>query len=160
MALKFNQEAYIITDQSGNIKFSTDRKMPTFVEEIVGFYDVRNVIEGGDTSNIINRKDEFVITTNPIINKNDYIVFPFFKIYGGVSDTAGTIITGGGSIVLRVLRQPSTGLYLGSSLLSVEVEEDQLKFVINHALDRTGFKNITGDDIIKLAYRIYYGRFT
>jgi hypothetical protein len=134
--------------------------MPVFLEDIIGFYDVRNVVEAGNSDNIINRKDEFVLTTNPIINKDDYIVFPFFKIYGGVSDTQNNVITGGGSIVLRVIRQPSTGLYLGSSILSVEVEEDKLKIIVNHAMDKTGYKNIIGDDTIKISYRIYYGRFT
>lgn len=160
MGLSLTQENFTIKDQLGNVKFSMDRKMPAFLTETVGYFNVRNIVENNDTSTVINRQDELILTTNPIINKNDYIVFPYFKIYGGVSDTQNTVLTGGGSIVLRVIRQPSTGLYLGSSILSVDVQEDQLKIVIDHSLDKSGFRNIIGDDLVSVGYKIYYGRFS
>lgn len=160
MGLNLNQEDFTITDSVGNIKFSTERKMPTIISDISGIISLDTVVKDGDTSSIINRKDEYILSTNPLINKDDYIIIPFFKINGGVSDTENTVIAGGGSLLLRVIRQPSTGIYLGSSIMSVEVEEDQLKIVVNNSLDKTGFKNIIGDDIVNVSYRVYYGRFS
>ena len=62
--------------------------------------------------------------------------------------------------MLRVIRQPSTGLYLGSTLLTFVAEAETLKIVAKHSFDKKDFTNITGDDEILISYRVFYGRFS
>jgi hypothetical protein len=160
MGLNFSKSDFTITDENGNIKFSIDRKMPIMLQNISGTLSVSKILAENPAATIVNRRDEFILSTSTEINNQNYVIFPYFRVNGGVSDTGQTVICGGGSIVLRVIRQPSTGLYLGSSLLSVVVEPNLLKLRVDHALDRTNFTNISGDDIINLAYRVHYGRFS
>jgi hypothetical protein len=160
MGFRFNKEDFIFTDNNGEIKFSTQRKMPAILFDISGTISVDKILSEDPNATRVSKVDQFPLITNLIINNNDYFIMPFFRINGGPSDTGESVMTGGGSVVLRVIRQPSTGEYLGSSLLSTTVSNGSLSLTVNHALERGNFKNIVGDDIINVAYRVYYGRFT
>lgn len=160
MGFRFNNQDFLITDSNGNTKFSINRKMPAILFDVAGTISVNKILSDDPNASTVSKVEDFPLITNFLINNNDYFVLPYFRILGGPSDTGDTVITGGGSIILRAIRQPSTGDYLGSSLLSVTVNNGSLSLTVNHELDRGNFKNIVGDDTINVAYRVYYGRFT
>lgn len=160
MGFKFNNSEFTVTDKNGNLKFSADTKMPAILYNISGTISILKILAESPSAALVERTDEFILINNNVINNQNYFILPYFKINGGISDSAQTTICGGGSLALRIIRQPSTGLYLGSSILSTIVESNTLKIQIKHSLDRTGFTNITGDDIINISYRIFYGRFS
>lgn len=159
MGFNFNKDNFVITDSDGNIKFSIDRKMPAILFSTSNIITINPIFLDSITTKV-NRRDEYSVVTNELINNRDYFVYPVFNISGGTADTQGSIITGGGSIVLRVIRQPSTGEYLGSSLLSTIVDGNTLKIVVDHSADKGTFRNISGDVGIIISYKVIYGRFT
>jgi hypothetical protein len=168
MGILFQSDRFEITDASKNIKFSTTRKMPHLLYETTGTFDIPKILDG---TSYVERDDEKIILTNSNINTNDPFTIGFFKITGGPADTGNKVSTGGGSILLRVLRRRNTAEFLGSSILNIKVEQGQLKLSVSQNLDRRenviGVSNILsirdedilGDDTISVSYRVYYGRF-
>jgi len=159
MGFNFDKDDFTITDNDGNIKFSIERKMPAILFSISNIINIEPVFPN-TTVTSVKRRDEYQVVSNELINNRDYFVLPFFKIVGGVADTGNLVATGGGSTVLRVIRQPTTGEYLGSSLLSTIIEGNVLKLVVDHAADRGTFRNISGDTAVTISYKVIYGRFT
>lgn len=169
MGILFQSDRFEITDASKNIKFSTTRKMPHLLYEATGTYTVPLVKTGGFS--YVEREDDQKILTNSNINTNDPFTIGFFKITGGPADTGDKVATGGGSILLRVLRRKNTAEFLGSSILNIKVGQGQLLLSVSQNLDRrenvVGVSNILtirdedvlGDDVITVSYRVYYGRF-
>ena len=166
MGISLNSGTFNITDSLGDIKFSLDRRMPHILYNGIiniyflrGFISIPKILALSLTAKYVDRSDEFILINNSLINTDDYFVMPFYKVNGGVADSGSYVISGSGSVMVREIIQPSTGLYLGSSIITTIVEPGILKIVCKHKFDRQGFTNIAGDDIINLAYRIYYGRF-
>lgn len=163
MGIDLNSSNFTITDRNKQVKFTTQRRMPHILYTVSGVVlDIPKILALSPTADYVERTEETILITNQNINNSNYIIFPFFRINGGPSDTGNGVIAGGGSIILRVIRQPSTGRFLGSTVMTPIVESGQLKLVIKHNLDRreeTSSKNITGDDSLNIGYRIYYGRF-
>lgn len=159
MGFNFNKDNFTITDNNENIKFSIDRKMPAILFSISNIINITPIFLDSTTTRV-NRRDEYFVVSNEIINNRDYFILPFFKIAGGTADTNNYVATGGGSTVLRVIRQPSTGEYLGSSLLSTIVDGNTIKLVVDNSADKGTFRNISGDVAITISYRVIYGRFT
>lgn len=155
--------AFTITDNKGNTKFSLDKQMPHMLHDIFGTIIIPKIYDIGVdiTTPIINRTDELVILSNSYISSNiqDSFILPFFKITGGASDTDNKVISGMGSVIVRKIYQPSTKEFLGSSILNIIIEDNILKLVCNQHIDKTGFVNIEGDTDVSISYRIYYGRF-
>lgn len=159
MGIDLRSTNFTIKDGSGNVKFSADRRIPHLLYNIPGVISVPTILGPYPNATVVERTDEFILINNTNISTSDYFVLPFFKINGGPAESGDSVLTGGGSVLLRIIRQPSTGLYLGSTILNTVVENGTLKLVCKHNLDRTGFTNIEGDDTINVAYRVYYGRF-
>lgn len=159
MGFNFNKDNFTITDDDGNLKFSIDRKMPSILFSVSNIINISPVFLDSITTKV-NRRDEYPVISNELINNRDYFVLPFFNIVGGVAETNNLIATGGGSTVLRVIRQPTTGEYLGSSLLSTIIDGNTIKLVVDHAADKGTFRNISGDTEVTLSYKLIYGRFT
>jgi len=159
MGISFNSDSFKITDKLGNTKFSLDRRMPHILYNIPGVISIPKVLALDPKAKYVDRSDEFILINNSLINTDDYFIMPFYKVNGGVADSGSSVISGSGSVMVREIVQPSTGLFLGSSIITTIVEPGILKIVCKHKFDRQGFTNITGDDVINLAYRIYYGRF-
>lgn len=169
MGILLQSDKFEITDASKNIKFSTARKMPHLLYEATGTFDIPKILDG---QSYIERFDEKIIITNSNINTNDPFIMGFYKITGGVADTGDKVSTGGGSIILRLLRKRNTGEFLGSSILDIKVESGQLKLSISQNLDKRQFggasigltydlsdAEVLGDDVVSVSYRVYYGRF-
>jgi len=162
MGIDLNSSKFTIKDRFGDTKFSTDFRMPHILYDVPGTISVPKILALDPVADYVERTEETILITNQLINNSNYFLMPYFRINGGPSDTGSSVICGGGSVVLRVIRQPSTGEFVGSSLLTAVVESNTIKLIVNHNLDRrslTSSKNITGDDIINVGYRIYYGRF-
>jgi len=162
MGIDLNSSKFTIRDRSGSTKFSTDFRMPHILYDIPGTISVPRILAFDPVSDYVERDEETILITNQLINNSNYFLMPYYRINGGPSDTGSSIICGGGTVVLRVIRQPSTGEFLGSSLLTAIVESNTIKLVVKHNFDRRsliGSKNIVGDDVINVGYRIYYGRF-
>lgn len=162
MGIDLNSSKYTIKDRTGQVKFSTDFRMPHILYDVPGTISVPKILALDPVADYVERTEETILITNQLINNSNYFLMPYYRINGGPSDTGSSVICGGGSVVLRVIRQPSTGEFLGSSLLTAIVESNTIKLVVKHAFDRRSLissKNITGDDIINVGYRIYYGRF-
>jgi hypothetical protein len=159
MGISLNSGAFNITDGSGNTKFSLNRRMSHILYNTPGVISIPKILALDPRAKLVDRSDEFILINNSLINTDDYFVMPFYRINGGVADSGSSVISGSGSIMVREILQPSTGIYLGSSIITTIVEPGYLKLVCKHKFDKQGFANITGDDVINIAYRIYYGRF-
>lgn len=159
MGISLNSGAFNITDSSGALKFALDKRMPHIIYNTPGVISVPKILSVNPTARYVDRTDEFILINNSLINTNDYFLMPFYKINGGPADTGSYVIAGAGSTVVREIIQPSTGLYLGASVITTVVEPGILKIVCKHSFDKQDYTNITGDEIINIAYRIYYGRF-
>jgi len=150
---------FTIKDSLGNIKFSLDRRMPHIIYDLPGTLNVPTILGSTPSAAKIERTDEIILINNSLINTDDYFLLPFMTVTGGYASSNNYVVNATGTTVLRIIKQPSTGLYLGSSLLTFVAEESTLKIKIKHSFDRKGFTNILGDDSISISYRVLYGRF-
>jgi hypothetical protein len=159
MSFSFNSTELVVKDKLGKIKFSLDKKMAPILYNVTGTIQIPAVLAADPTASFVARTDEFPIVSDDLINTNDYFIMPFYAINGGISDNSGFVTSGQGSVQVREITQPSTGEYLGCSIMTTIVENGVLKIICKHNLDRGQYINIAGDVIINVAYRIYYGRF-
>ena len=162
MGIDLNSSKYTIKDRSGQTKFSTDFRMPHILYDVPGTISVPKVLALDPISDYVERTEETILITNELINNSNYFLMPYYRINGGPADTGTSVICGAGTVVLRIIRQPSTGEFVGCSLVTAVVESNTIKLVVKHNLDRRSLissKNIVGDDVINVGYRIYYGRF-
>jgi hypothetical protein len=157
-SFSFDSSGLIIKDNLGHTKFSLDKRMSPILYNVTGVIEVPPVLLD-PTSKYVDRTDEFVLVNNALINTNDYFILPFYTISGGVSESLNTVTSGVGSIQLREIIQPSTGIYLGSTVMTTIAEDGVLKIVCKHSLDKQFYVNVSGDSVVFVAYRIYYGRF-
>jgi hypothetical protein len=159
MGLTLEKDNFKITNNLGDTKFSLDKRMPHIIYNLPGVLSIPMVIGGDPNISFVDRTDEFILINNSIITDQNYFLMPFYTIQNGVSDSGSYVISGVGSTIVRVIRQPSTGLLLGSSIITTIVEAGVLKIVCKNNFDRQGYNTVEGDDTINLAYRVYYGRF-
>lgn len=160
MGIELNNRSFVIKNSVGQVKFSTDRQMPHLLYDIPGSFNIPPILAGNPDAQIVDEQNELIVITNTNINSQNYFLLPFFKINGGPAATGSSVIVGGGSILARIYRQPTTGEFLGSTILTAVVDGNSLKISVSNNLDRTGITgSVTGDDIINVAYRIYYGRY-
>lgn len=164
MGISFNKnDAFTIKNFSGETKFSLSKRMPHIIHDISGTASIPIVLDIYSTSRnvVVNRVDEIAILANTklSINKEDSFIMPYYKIDAGEAYTSNLVISGAGSILLRKLTQPSSGEFLGCSILNIVQEQGNLKIVCNQHIDRSGYDSIAGDVAINISYRVYYGRF-
>lgn len=160
MGIVLEKNNFTITNSQGKTKFSLDRRIPHIIYNLPGIINVPRITEFSSSATSVERTDEIILINNSLINTNDYFVLPFISVNGGYSDSNNKVINATGSTVLRVIKQPSTGEFLGSSILNFIVEPEILKIVCKHSFDRKGFTNIDGDVTVNISYRVYYGRFS
>jgi hypothetical protein len=160
MSVLLESGNFTITDNLGNTKFALDRRMPHIIYDIPGVTAIPTILGATPTATRVERTDEIILINNSLINTDDYFLLPFISINGGYADSGNYVVNATGTTVLRVIRQPSTGLYLGSTLLTFVAESETLKIVAKHSFDKKDFTNITGDDEILISYRVFYGRFS
>lgn len=164
MGISFNKnDVFTIKNAAGDTKFTLSKRMPHIIHDISGTVSIPKVLDANVTSRyaIVNRVDDVVTLTNVnlSINKEDSFIMPFYKIDTGEAYTSNLVISGAGSILVRRLTQPSSGEYLGCSILNIVQEDGSLKIVCNQHIDRSGYASIAGDVAINISYRVYYGRF-
>ena len=157
-SFSFDSSGITIKDKLGNTKFSLDKKMSPILYNVTGVIEVPLILSD-PTLKYVDRTDEFVLVNNSLINTNDYFILPFYTISGGVSESLNTVTSGVGSVQLREIIQPSTGIYLGSTVMTTIAENGVLKIMCKHSLDKQTYTNISGDAVVFVAYRVYYGRF-
>lgn len=160
MSVVLEKDNFTITDSLGNTKFSLDRRIPHIIYNLPGVVPIPTILGANPNASAVERTDEIVLINNSLINTNDYFILPFVSINGGYADSDNYVVNAAGSTVLRIIRQPSTGIYLGSSIMTFVAEPESLKIVCKHSFDRKGYTNISGDDPINVSYRVYYGRFS
>lgn len=165
MGVILEKNNFTITDSLGNTKFSLDRRIPHIIYNLPGLIPIPTILGADPNASAVERTDEIVLINNSLINTDDYFILPFVAINGGYADTSkgisdNYVINAAGSTVLRIIKQPSTGIYLGSSIMTFVAESESLKIVCKHSFDRKGYTNIVGDDPINVSYRVYYGRFS
>ena len=163
MSIVLEKNNFTITDNKGVVKFSLNNRMPHIINDISGTIEIPRVFKTGVPLNTqsIDREDLVTTISNSYISVNveDSFILPFYKITGGYSDTNNLIVSGTGSVLLRRIVQATTREYLGGSILNLIQENQELKLICNQHLDRSGYTNIEGDDVVNVSYRIYYGRF-
>ena len=161
MGISLNKNnAFTITDNLGNTKFSLNSKMPHIIHEITGNVSIptMSLTIGQQT---LERIDDVITLANTYIstdNANNFI-FPLIKISGGIADTGGKVLPALGSTILRTIREQSTNIILGNSVLDCIQENGILKFICTNSFDRQTSGFSIGDDVITISYRVYYGRF-
>jgi hypothetical protein len=160
MGIELTSSAFNIKNSKGEIKFSTDRRIPHLLYDIPGSFNVPPILASNPDARFVDEQNELILVTNRNINNENFFLLPFFKITGGPAETGNSVIVGGGSILIRIYRQPSTGEFLGSSIMTAIAENNSLKISVSNNIDRQGVRGTTtGDDLINISYRIYYGRY-
>lgn len=160
MGIELNSSEFVIRNSVGDVKFSTERRIPHLLYDVPGTFDIPPLLAGNPNADYADEQNELILVTNTNINNQNYFLLPFFKINGGPADTGGAVVVGGGSILARIYRQPSTGEFLGSTILTAVVEGNSLKLSVSNNLDRRGVPGgVVGDDTLNIAYRVYYGRY-
>ena len=162
MGLLFDNNTFKITNAGGETKFALDRQMPhMIIVRKTGTLTLPSILSSDPTAEIINRTDSYTIVTDSRIKTNDYFLLPYYKLTNGVADTGSYYMCGVGSTLIRIIRQPLTGVILGTSLLDVVVEEGSLKVQVRNTFDRSNNINlIASDTAVTLDYSVYYGRFS
>jgi hypothetical protein len=161
MGISLNKnDAFTITNDLGNTKFSLLSKMPHIIHEITGNVSVPtfSLTVGQQT---LSRIDTLVTLANTYIssdNANNFI-FPLIKISGGSADTGGKVLPALGSTVIRRITEQSTGSLLGTSILDCVEEQGNLNFICTNNFDRGVSGFAIGDESVTISYRVYYGRF-
>jgi hypothetical protein len=159
MSVILEKDNFTFTDSLGKTKFSLNRRMPHILYNLPGITAIPTILGANPSASSVQRTDEIILINNNLINTNDYFILPFVSINGGYADSGNSIVNAVGTTLLRTIKQPSSGTYLGSSLMTFVAEPGSLKIVCKHSFDRKGFTNIVGDDPINVSYRVYYGRF-
>lgn len=160
MGIELTSSAFNIKNSRGEIKFSTDRRIPHLLYDVPGSFNIPQILASNPNAEFVDEQNELILVTNRNINNENFFLLPFFKINGGPAETGNSVIVGGGSILVRIYRQPSTGEFLGSSILTVVAENNSLKISVSNNIDRRGIRGaIVGDDLINVSYRVYYGRY-
>lgn len=160
MGIELTSSAFNIKNSKGEIKFSTDRRIPHLLYDIPGSFNVPPILASNPDAQFVDEQNELILVTNRNINNENFFLLPFFKINGGPAETGNSVIVGGGSILIRIYRQPSTGEFLGSSIMTAIAENNSLKISVSNNIDRQGVRGtVVGDDLINISYRIYYGRY-
>lgn len=160
MGIELTSSAFNIKNSKGEIKFSTDRRIPHLLYDVPGSFSVPPILASNPDAQFVDEQNELILVTNRNINNENFFLLPFFKINGGPAETGNSVIVGGGSILIRIYRQPSTGEFLGSSIMTAIAENNSLKISVSNNIDRQGVRGTTtGDDLINISYRIYYGRY-
>lgn len=160
MGIELTSSAFNIKNSKGEIKFSTDRRIPHLLYDVPGSFSVPPILVSNPDAQFVDEQNELILVTNRNINNENFFLLPFFKINGGPAETGNSVIVGGGSILIRIYRQPSTGEFLGSSIMTAIAENNSLKISVSNNIDRAGTRGTaTGDDLISISYRIYYGRY-
>ena len=161
MGISLNKNnAFTITDDLGNTKFSLNSKMPHIIHEVTGNVSIptMSLTVGQQT---LERIDDVITLANTYIstdNANNFI-FPLIKISGGIADTGSKVLPSLGSTVLRRITEQSTGTLLGTSILDCVEDQGSLNFICTNNFDRGTSGFAIGDDAISISYRVYYGRF-
>lgn len=152
MGLLVQNNNVTINDGSGNLRFTTDRRMPHLLMAYSGSISVPNIRGtctftsstgyGGVVTTSRNpftwdQTLDFTIATDSRISGSDAFVMPFFSISGGDIDTAGGAITGSGSSIVRLLVD-SIGYYAGAIVLSPIVSGNSLILRIRNTVGCSG----------------------
>lgn len=163
MGLTFNSSEFTVRNSTGTVKFTTSRQYPHIIQSVAGSFTIDTIIPSGSSVGIIERTDTHNVISSPAINNSKFIVFPYYKITGGFADSGDYIISGGGSVLLRVVKNPTDDTFLGSSILNCVVDSGQIRLECVQTINRENrFGNlipIDGDVPVTVYYRIYYGRF-
>lgn len=149
---------FLITDTTGNTKFTTNRRYP----HIVSTTTINNfsIPIAGSTSSA--GVEKTLLETAPYIQLQDSFVLTFFRIRGGAADTAGTWTCGGGSIMVRILTDTSSGEFAGSTIIDVRPTDrnpvtNSGSLILNVQQNKVG--DVNGNDAVSIDAKIYYGRF-
>jgi hypothetical protein len=163
MGLIFDSNQFTALNSIGAIKFTTSRQMPHILYSVAGSFVIDKVIPTGSTSGIIERTDSQIVLSTSQINNSNFIVFPYYKISAGFSATGDSTMSGGGSVLLRVLKSSDDNTFLGSSVLNCVVDTNEIRLECVQTINRFNrYDNlipVTGDDPLTVYYRIFYGRF-
>lgn len=163
MGLLFDSSQFTALNSTGSVKFSTTRQNPHILYSVAGSFSIDTVIPTGSSAGIIERTDSHTVLSTTQINNSNYIVFPYYKISAGFSASGDYTISGGGSVLLRVLKSSDDDTFLGSSVLNCVVYDGEIKLECVQTVNRFNrYDNlipVTGDVPLTVYYRIFYGRF-
>jgi len=163
MGINFTSEQLDVTNSLGDIKLSSSRKFPHLLYSVAGTFVANTILAPGSTDGFVQRTDTQTVITNSTINNSNYLVLPYYRISGGFGETSNLVISGGGSTILRMVKNPEDNTFLGSSILNCVVANSTISLECVNSLDRRNrFDNnvpMEGDETVTVNYRILYGRF-
>jgi hypothetical protein len=194
MGLLIENNQILLTDASGNARFSTAKRMPHLILPATGTINVPNcrgssryvagVGYAGEpyatwSGTDVNYTQDFLVLNDPKISEPNSFVIPFFKIVNGMNDTGGAVLTGSGSVILRLFVD-GVGYYKGVSTLTPLVIGSTLILRVRTTIldsagglvDHTPISLLANPVVnnptpVELAntnytinYRLYYGKFS
>lgn len=144
MGLLIQNDAIIMKDGGGNIKFSTDREMPHLLNVASGTFVVGNISgaatynevagESGSTM-VFSGFSASIVTRHTVINNGDVIpgneafVAPFVTLNRGVFQTpSGHYMSALGSTVVDLFIR-NDGYFVGSIILNLEITGGKVELV-------------------------------
>ena len=158
MGLTVQNNAIIMKDSLGNVRFSTDREMPHLLHSVSGSFTVGNVsgsahyieqysesgnyyvFNGYTASNDVRHT---AINNSDVLSGNNAFVAPFITLSNGIFTTpSGHVMSALGSNVVNLYIR-NDGYFAGSTVLSVELSGGKVELVSKSEVSLSGNYTIT-----------------
>ncbi len=159
MGLLVQNDAIIMKDGNGIIKFSTDRQMPHLLNVASGSFTLGNVSGTSTYTEIFNENSSSmqfsnfvasnvirhtVIDNSDVISGSEAFVSPFITLSRGVFQTpAGHYMSALGSNVVELFVR-NDGYFVGSIILNLEITGSKVELVARTEISVGGNYTITG----------------
>ncbi len=153
MGLTVQNNAILMKDGSGNVRFSTDREMPHLLHVVSGSFVVGNVT---GSATYVEQQHEYnstfaftgysastvtrhtAVSNNDVISGDNAFVAPFITINNGIFTTpTGQAMSALGSNVVDLYIR-NDGYFAGSTVLSVEVSGGKVELVSKSEVSLSG----------------------
>lgn len=158
MGLLLDNNYIEITDSSGNVRFSTTRRMPHLLHVVSGSFSLPNV-QGTSTFSAQSEESGYsfprsgfsastthtqtILTSSNITNSSDSFIAPFLTISSGDFATGSYVASGLGSSILFLFIRDD-GYFAGSRVMSLQVSGDKLQMITKDEVSVSGSAAISG----------------
>lgn len=169
MGMLIQNDKVVLTDVGGNVKFTTDNRMPHLLGSVSGTVSASDILfnySSGLGANVAEYEQNFDVATVSQLSSGETFLSPFFTISDGDIATGGMSLVGAGSSILRVFQDDSS-YYAGSMILTPLITNTgavriNVRSALRFASTLQNYSLSSGVILgtgLTISYKIYYGRF-